>query len=58
MLLQELAKVMFWLMVVGYTLRGLEVRWDMSQSISVGSSSGKQQGSRFGWSKDTSHETW
>jgi hypothetical protein len=52
---------MFWLMVVGYTLRGLEVRWDMSQSISVGSSSsgsGKQQGSRFGWSKDTSHETW
>ncbi|KAF6256611.1 hypothetical protein COO60DRAFT_1702240 [Scenedesmus sp. NREL 46B-D3] len=61
----ELAKVMFWLMVVGYTLRGLEVRWDMSQSISVGSSSSsstnssvKQQGSRFGWSKDTSHETW
>jgi hypothetical protein len=50
---------MFWLMVVGYTLRGLEVRWDMSSSISMGSSSSsKPQGSRFGWSKDNSHETW
>jgi hypothetical protein len=29
---QELAKVMFWLMVVGYSLRGLEVRWDMQRS--------------------------
>lgn len=53
---QELAKVMFWLMVVGYTLRGMEVRWDMQQSVSIGTGS-KQ--ARLGWhSKDTSHETW
>uniref|UniRef100_A0A383V6W7 Uncharacterized protein n=1 Tax=Tetradesmus obliquus TaxID=3088 RepID=A0A383V6W7_TETOB len=55
---QELAKVMFWLMVVGYTLRGLEVRWDMAASVAAGSSSSKPQGSRFGWTKDNSHETW
>jgi hypothetical protein len=30
---QELAKVMFWLMIVGYTLRGLEVRWDMQKAV-------------------------
>jgi hypothetical protein len=30
---QELAKVMFWLMVVGYTLRGLEVQLDMQRSV-------------------------
>lgn len=53
---QELAKVMFWLMVVGYTLRGMEVRWDVERSISVPS---RPSAGRMGWgSKDTSHETW
>lgn len=53
---QELAKVMLWLMVVGYTLRGMEVRWDMERSVSV---AGRAAGGRVGWgSKDTSHETW
>lgn len=54
---QELAKVMFWLMVVGYTLRGMEVRWDMERSVS--SVAGRSSGSRMGWgSKDTGHDTW
>jgi hypothetical protein len=53
---QELAKVMLWLMVVGYTLRGMEVRWDMERSVSV---AGRAAGGRMGWgSKDISHETW
>lgn len=53
---QELAKVMLWLMIVGYTLRGMEVRWDMERSVSV---VGRAAGGRMGWgSKDISHETW
>jgi hypothetical protein len=30
---QELGRLMFWLMVVGYTLRGMEVRLDMEGSL-------------------------
>lgn len=53
---QELAKVMFWLMVVGYTLRGMEVRWDMERAVNAVS---RPASGRMGWgSKDTSHETW
>ena len=29
----ELARCMFWLMIVGYTLRTLEVRFDMEQTM-------------------------
>ena len=29
----ELARLMFWLMVVGYNLRTLEVRFDMEQTM-------------------------
>ena len=29
----ELARLLFWLMVVGYTLRTLEVRFDMEQTM-------------------------
>lgn len=51
---QELAKVMFWLMIVGYTLRGLEVRWDMKASVL----SGGGAGAGGGLSCDNSHEAW
>jgi len=30
---QELGKLMFWLMVVGYTLRGMEVRFEMDRAL-------------------------
>lgn len=51
---QELAKVMFWLMIVGYTLRGLEMRWDMQKAMLADLSKGAD--SRL--SCDNSHEAW
>lgn len=53
---QELAKVMFWLMIVGYTLRGLEVRWDMQKAVLADRSSSGGSESRL--SCDNSHEAW
>lgn len=32
---QELGKLMFWLMVVGYTLRSMEARFDMDRSLDL-----------------------
>ena len=29
----ELASLLYWLMIVGYHLRTLEVRWDIEQSL-------------------------
>eukprot|EP00775_Hariotina_reticulata_P005361 gene5360-5596_t len=68
---QELAKVMFWLMVVGYTLRGMEVRWDMQRSVQSSGAGGlgvqgmKGGFGRMGWggngsgnSKDISQDVW
>ena len=42
---QELGKLMFWLMVVGYTLRGMEVRFEMDRALDVqGGKGGGQSG--------------
>jgi hypothetical protein len=51
---QELAKVMFWLMIVGYTLRGLEVRWDMQKAVLVD----RSKGGDGRLSCDNSSECW
>jgi hypothetical protein len=51
---QELAKVMFWLMIVGYTLRGLEVRWDMQKAVLVD----RSKGGDARLSCDNSSECW
>jgi hypothetical protein len=51
---QELAKVMFWLMIVGYTLRGLEVRWDMQKAAFAD----RSKGGEARLSCDNSHEAW
>jgi hypothetical protein len=41
---QELGKLMFWLMVVGYTLRGMEVRFEMDRALDVQGGKGSGQG--------------
>lgn len=51
---QELAQVMLWLMIVGYTMRGLEVRWDMQRAVLA--DHGKGPEARF--SCQDSHEAW
>jgi hypothetical protein len=42
---QELGKLMFWLMVVGYTLRGMEVRLDMEGALDLLPRGGASSGS-------------
>ncbi|KAF8061980.1 hypothetical protein HT031_004240 [Scenedesmus sp. PABB004] len=52
---QELAKLMFWLMVVGYSLRGMEVKLEVERSVSFAA----KPGSGLGWGgKDNGAETW
>lgn len=54
---QELAKVMLWLMVVGYTLRGMEVRWELERSVARGAGGSAFSQARKSW-LESSIDTW